>query len=51
MLFFNLEKHVDAQILSVIDEICMFMYHVNEGVIVAWCYDMLLIKKNGKLHV
>ena len=43
MLFLNLEKHVraknqrpcyvDAQILFVIDEICMFMYHVNEGVI------------------
>jgi hypothetical protein len=28
----------------VIDEICMFMCYVNEGVIVARCYDMFVIQ-------
>ena len=35
----------------VIDEICMFMYHVNKGVVAARCYDMLVIKKKDKFHV
>ena len=28
----------------VIDEICMFMYYMNEVVIAARCYGMLMIK-------
>jgi hypothetical protein len=53
-LSLNLEEHaraekqtpcyVAAQFYYVIDEICMFMCYVNEGVIVARCYDMFVIQ-------
>jgi hypothetical protein len=62
MLSLNLEEHAIIEkkknhvmlmpkFYCVIDEICMFMYHVNKGVVAARCYDMLVIKKKDKFHV
>jgi hypothetical protein len=55
MLSLNLEEHAIIEkkknvmlmpkFYCVIDEICMFMYHVNKGVVAARCYNMLVKKK------
>jgi len=55
MLSLNLEEHAIVEkknhvmlmpkFYCVIDEICMFMYHVNKGVVAARCYNMLVKKK------